>query len=77
VAAKGVKELAYHRDYAALWAVRLGLGTQESRRRMAAALEALWPFTDELFEDRPLAGGYVLACQSHPVTPGVRVDFDA
>ncbi|WP_327090922.1 phenylacetate-CoA oxygenase subunit PaaC [Nonomuraea sp. NBC_01738] len=53
VAAKGVKELAYHRDYAALWAVRLGKGTEESHRRMSAALETLWPFTAELFEDEP------------------------
>ncbi|MFC4006829.1 1,2-phenylacetyl-CoA epoxidase subunit PaaC [Nonomuraea purpurea] len=53
VAAKGVKELAYHRDYAALWTVRLGRGTEESHRRMAKALETLWPFTDELFEGRP------------------------
>lgn len=49
VAAKGVKEIAYHRDYAALWTRRLGLGTDESHRRMTAALDALWPFTGELF----------------------------
>ncbi|MEU0570201.1 1,2-phenylacetyl-CoA epoxidase subunit PaaC [Nonomuraea sp. NPDC005983] len=50
VAAKGVKELAYHRDYAALWTSRLGRGTEESHRRATEALTALWPFTDELFE---------------------------
>ncbi|MFI6534233.1 1,2-phenylacetyl-CoA epoxidase subunit PaaC [Nonomuraea sp. NPDC050547] len=49
VAAKGVKEIAYHRDYAALWTRRLGLGTDESHRRMTAALDALWPYTGELF----------------------------
>ncbi|NRQ35079.1 phenylacetate-CoA oxygenase subunit PaaC [Nonomuraea sp. NN258] len=53
VAAKGVKELAYHRDYARLWSVRLGRGTEESRRRMTAALESLWPYTGELFDDHP------------------------
>lgn len=53
VAAKGVKEIAYHRDYAALWAVRLGRGTEESHRRMTAALAAMWPYTDELFERHP------------------------
>ena len=31
VAGKGVKELAYHRDYAARWTLRLGDGTAESR----------------------------------------------
>ncbi|MEV4891951.1 1,2-phenylacetyl-CoA epoxidase subunit PaaC [Nonomuraea sp. NPDC055795] len=49
VAAKGVKEIAYHRDYAALWTRRLGMGTDESHRRMTAALDALWPYTEELF----------------------------
>ncbi|MEU8245035.1 1,2-phenylacetyl-CoA epoxidase subunit PaaC [Nonomuraea sp. NPDC048916] len=53
VAAKGVKELAYHRDYARIWAVRLGRGTEESRRRTTAALGALWPYTGELFETEP------------------------
>ena len=41
VAAKGVKELAYHRDYAARWFVTLAQGTEESRRRLVAALDAL------------------------------------
>ena len=36
IAAKGVKELTYHRDYAAQWVVRLGDGTDESHRRMQA-----------------------------------------
>lgn len=53
VAAKGVKELAYHRDYAALWTVRLGRGTEESHRRTAAALATLWPYTAELFAAPP------------------------
>ncbi|WP_017592167.1 1,2-phenylacetyl-CoA epoxidase subunit PaaC [Nocardiopsis potens] len=49
VAGKAVKEVAYHRDHAARWAVRLGDGTEESSERMAAALEACWPYTGELF----------------------------
>ncbi|MFC7897066.1 1,2-phenylacetyl-CoA epoxidase subunit PaaC [Streptomyces sp. NPDC057381] len=48
VAAKGVKELTYHRQYAAEWAVRLGDGTDESHRRMRAALEQVAPYVDEL-----------------------------
>ncbi|MET9776477.1 1,2-phenylacetyl-CoA epoxidase subunit PaaC [Streptomyces sp. NPDC006367] len=48
VAAKGVKELAYHRQYAAEWAVRLGDGTDESRRRMRTALEQVAPYLGEL-----------------------------
>jgi len=49
VAEKGLKELAYHRDHAAQWTVRLGDGTDESHRRMQAGLERVWPFADELF----------------------------
>jgi ring-1,2-phenylacetyl-CoA epoxidase subunit PaaC len=49
VAGKGVKELTYHRDYAARWTLRLVDGTAESHRRMQAALEAIWPHREELF----------------------------
>ncbi len=50
VAAKGVKEAAYHNDHATQWTIRLGDGTDESHRRMQAAIDRLWPFTAELFE---------------------------
>jgi len=49
IAAKGAKELAYHRDYAGQWVVRLGDGTGESRARMQRALGTLWPLVGELF----------------------------
>jgi ring-1,2-phenylacetyl-CoA epoxidase subunit PaaC len=49
VAGKGVKEVAYHRDHAARWTVRLGDGTAESHRRMQAALDVVWPHVEELF----------------------------
>jgi ring-1,2-phenylacetyl-CoA epoxidase subunit PaaC len=49
VAAKGVKELTYHRQYAAEWVVRLGDGTEESHRRMRAGLDAVAPYLEELF----------------------------
>jgi ring-1,2-phenylacetyl-CoA epoxidase subunit PaaC len=49
IAAKGAKELAYHRDYAAQWVIRLGDGTELSHGRMQAALDAIWPLVDELF----------------------------
>jgi ring-1,2-phenylacetyl-CoA epoxidase subunit PaaC len=54
IAAKGVKELTYHRDYAASWVVRLGDGTEVSRERMQAGLDAVWPWVDELFEPHPV-----------------------
>ncbi len=43
VAAQGVKEITYHRDYAARWLIRLGDGTDYSRARMTAALAAVAP----------------------------------
>lgn len=50
IAAKGVKELTYHREYAAAWTLRLGDGTDYSHQRMTAALDTVWPYVDELFE---------------------------
>ena len=49
VAAKAVKEAAYHVRHSGEWVVRLGDGTQESARRMRDAVEALHPYTNELF----------------------------
>lgn len=51
IAAKALKEARYHQQHAADWLVRLGDGTEESRRRVEAALATLWPYTAELFED--------------------------
>jgi len=49
-ASKAVKEVAYHRELASEWAVRLGDGTEESTRRMAEGLDWCWRFIPELFE---------------------------
>ncbi|MFJ4825858.1 1,2-phenylacetyl-CoA epoxidase subunit PaaC [Streptomyces bacillaris] len=54
LAAKAVKEVAYHRDHAEQWVLRLGDGTAESHERMQAGLEALWRFTGEMFQ--PIEG---------------------
>jgi ring-1,2-phenylacetyl-CoA epoxidase subunit PaaC len=53
IMALATKELTYHRDYAAQWAVRLGDGTGYSRERMAAGLAVVAPLTAELFEATP------------------------
>ncbi|MFD5188228.1 1,2-phenylacetyl-CoA epoxidase subunit PaaC [Streptomyces sp. NPDC058357] len=50
LAAKAVKEVAYHQDHAEHWTLRLGDGTDESHDRMQRAVDALWRFTGELFE---------------------------
>ena len=54
IGAKGVKEVTYHRDYAAGWVVRLGDGTSLSHERMQAAVDAVWPLVGELFEPHPV-----------------------
>ncbi|ROR65450.1 1,2-phenylacetyl-CoA epoxidase subunit PaaC [Agrococcus jenensis] len=54
IAAKSVKEVAYHRDHAVQWTLRLAGGTEESRRRLLVALTDTWPYTDELFRDDDL-----------------------
>ena len=48
IAAKAVKEAAYHLERSADLVIRLGDGTPESHRRMQAALDALWPWAGEL-----------------------------
>jgi len=49
IAAKAVKEVAYHATLASDWVVRLGDGTEESRARTIAGLDWMWRFADELF----------------------------
>jgi ring-1,2-phenylacetyl-CoA epoxidase subunit PaaC len=49
IAAKGVNELAYHRDHAARWVLRLGDGTAESHRRAQAAADTVWPLLADVF----------------------------
>jgi ring-1,2-phenylacetyl-CoA epoxidase subunit PaaC len=76
VAAQGARELAYHRDYAAQWLVRLGDGTEYSRSRMAAGLQAVAPLVPELFAateiEQRLAGLGVAADPS-----GLAGEFEA
>ena len=54
IAAKGVKELTYHRDWAARWLVTLAQGTAESRARTVAGLARVWPLLDETVRSHPV-----------------------
>lgn len=54
IAAKAIKEVEYHVDHAVQWTLRLGLGTEESARRISAGFYYMWPYLDELFEDLDL-----------------------
>jgi ring-1,2-phenylacetyl-CoA epoxidase subunit PaaC len=75
VAAKGVKEVTYHRDYAARWTLRLGDGTELSHRRMRAGLAAIWPLVAELFTPHEIE--LRLAGAGAAVDPAaLRAEFD-
>jgi len=76
VAAKGVKEVTYHRDYAARWLITLACGTDESRRRVDAAVAVVWPYVGELFTGHPIETR--LAAVGAGVDPAdLRAEFDA
>lgn len=67
VAAKAVKEVAYHRELAAEWVIRLGDGTEESRKRTLDGLDWCWRFVPELFEvDEELEGAIACGIAADP-----------
>ncbi len=61
IAGKAVKEIAYHVRHSAEWVIRLGDGTEDSARRMAAAVDALHPYTGEMFETDTVVAAMVAA----------------
>ena len=75
IAAKGVQELTYHRDYAAQWLLRLAGGTDYSRERMTAGLADVAPLVPELFLDSDLEQG--LSPHVAPRPSDLRAEFDA
>lgn len=50
-AAKSFKEVAYHKELSGDWVVRLGDGTEMSHRKMQDALDMMWEYTGEFFEE--------------------------
>jgi ring-1,2-phenylacetyl-CoA epoxidase subunit PaaC len=74
IAAKAVKETDYHHRHATEWLVRLGDGTAESHRRAQDAIDALWPYTGELFT--PDAPG-LIAAGVVPDPAALRAAWDA
>jgi len=51
IAQKSVRELEYHVKFSADWVRRLALGTEEGHSRIQTAIDDLWSFTSELFND--------------------------
>jgi ring-1,2-phenylacetyl-CoA epoxidase subunit PaaC len=76
IAAKAVKEVAYHVRHCGEWVIRLGDGTKESAARMQTAVEALAPYVDELFET-DMASDAVAAAGIMPGPASLRPGFDA
>jgi ring-1,2-phenylacetyl-CoA epoxidase subunit PaaC len=50
IAAKSVKEIAYHKRHTFSWVNRFGNGTEESHRRLQQALDEIWEYSGEIFE---------------------------
>ncbi len=50
IAEKSLKEVTYHVRWSGEWIIRLGDGTEESNKRIKAALEEVWSFTGEMSE---------------------------
>lgn len=55
-AEKSIKEVKYHLQHATDWMLRLGDGTPESHSRMQHAVNSLWPYLGELFQDDDVDG---------------------
>ncbi len=68
IASKSLKEAQYHLRHAHDWVLRLGDGTEESRRRMQAAFDYLMPFTQEFWTPS--------AAESAAVKTGAGVDVN-
>ena len=48
IAEKSLKEATYHLKWSSEWVIRLGDGTDESRRRVEKSIAELWRFSGEL-----------------------------
>lgn len=49
IAAKAIKEIAYHLRRSTEWTLRLGDGTEESHNRIQQSFNDVWAFTGDLF----------------------------
>lgn len=75
IAARAVKEVAYHIRHAGEWVIRLGDGTEESATRMRDAVATLAPYLDELFEADAVSDAIAQAGIA-PDPASLRPEFD-
>ena len=76
IAARATKEAGAHWRHASEWIVRLGDGTELSQQRMQAALDRLWPYTEEFWSPDPIEQA-VSAAGIGVATASLRADWDA
>ncbi|WP_370868563.1 1,2-phenylacetyl-CoA epoxidase subunit PaaC [Undibacterium sp.] len=75
IAEKSLKEVTYHLRRSSDLVVRLGDGTELSRKMMQTALEELWPFTGEMFIDDEIDVAMQAAGIS-PLSSALKVAWD-
>lgn len=54
ISAKASKEISYHKQHLFMWLKRLGDGSQEGHERIQTAVNELWMFLGELYEEDEL-----------------------
>lgn len=75
IAAKALKEVTYHLDRSSETVIGLGDGTEESHRRMQAALDLLWPYVGEMFTPEAVDDA-IYAAGIAPDLTALRARFD-
>lgn len=49
IAEKALKEVTYHVRWSSEWVIRLGDGTEDSKKRLLHAIDEIWNYTGEMF----------------------------
>ena len=68
MAGRFLKEAIYHQRHTSAWVQRLGLGTEESHRRIQQAFNDLWGYTSEMLTPQP----YEKALSKQGIVPDVQ-----
>jgi len=51
ISAKANKEVKYHLRHSSEWILKLGDGTEESHNKIQNAIDEIWIYTDQMFQD--------------------------
>ena len=75
-AAKILTEERYHLRHLSAWVTRLAQGTPESKHRMQAALDHLWPLAGQLFQTLP-GEAILVDAGAWPASPMLGIEWQA